>query len=381
MISPKAFYEALAESGVNFAVGVPDSLLKEFCAFADAALPADRHLIAANEGTAIGIAAGVHLATDGVPLVYLQNSGLGNTINPLLSLADSEVYGIPLVLLIGWRGEPGVKDEPQHVKQGRVSPAMLESMEIPFEVLDGDAQEADRIGRAAVQKARERSAPVAILVRKGAFGKAEERRQPTPRGDDMLEREQAIEVVTGTLPSAATVVSTTGHISRELYEQRERAGQSRASDFLTVGCMGHSSQIALGIALTKRDAPVVCLDGDGAALMHMGGLATIGTSDAENFVHVVLNNGVHGSVGGQPTVGFDISLTDVARACGYKTVRGPVTSEADIRNAVAELLQSKGPAFLEVHVKPGARADLGRPKETPAENKRLFTERLRNISS
>lgn len=377
MISPKAFYEALAETGVNFAVGVPDSLLKEFCAFADAALPADRHLIAANEGTAVAIAAGVHLATDGVPLVYLQNSGLGNTVNPLLSLTDPEVYSIPLVLLIGWRGEPGVKDEPQHVKQGRVSPAMLESMEIPFEVLDGDPDEADRIARAAVNMARERSAPVAILVRKGAFGKAEEKRQPTPRGEDLLEREQAIEVVTDTLPSTATVVSTTGHISRELYEQRVRAGQDRSSDFLTVGCMGHSSQIALGIALTKREAPVVCIDGDGAALMHMGGLATIGTSDAVNYVHVVLNNGVHGSVGGQPTVGFDISLTDVARACGYRTVRGPVTSESEIRETVAELLQEEGPCFLEVHVKPGARADLGRPKETPAENKRIFIDRLR----
>ena len=381
MISPKAFYESLAEAGVNFAVGVPDSLLKEFCAFADAALPADRHLIAANEGTAVAIAAGVHLATDGIPLVYLQNSGLGNTVNPLLSLADSEVYSIPLVLLIGWRGEPGVKDEPQHVKQGRVSPAMLESMEIPFEILDGDPDEADRIARAAVQKARERSAPVAILVRKGAFGKAEEKRSPSPRGDNLLEREQAIEVVTGVLPSTATVVSTTGHISRELYEQRERAGQGRASDFLTVGCMGHSSQIALGIALTKRNNPVVCLDGDGAALMHMGGLATIGTSDAANYVHVVLNNGVHGSVGGQPTVGFDISLTDIARACGYRAVRGPVTSEAHIRNTVSELLQSEGPTFLEVHVKPGARADLGRPKETPAENKQMFTRRLRNFPS
>lgn len=379
MISPKAFYEALADSGVNFAVGVPDSLLKEFCAFADAALPADRHLIAANEGTAVAIAAGVHLATDGIPLVYMQNSGLGNTVNPLLSLADAEVYGIPMVLLIGWRGEPGVKDEPQHVKQGRVSPAMLESMEIPFEVLDGNPEEADRIGRAAVAMARERSAPVAILVRKGAFGKAEEKRQPETRGENLLEREQAIEVVTDALPATATVVSTTGHISRELYEQRVRAEQDRSSDFLTVGCMGHSSQIALGIALTKRKHPVVCIDGDGAALMHMGGLATIGTSDANNYVHVVLNNGVHGSVGGQPTVGFDISLTDIARACGYRAVKGPVTIESDIRNAVAELLEAEGPTFLEVHVKPGARADLGRPKETPAENKQIFVNRLRNL--
>lgn len=380
MISPKAFYETLSEAGVNFAVGVPDSLLKEFCAYVDAALPADRHLIAANEGTAVGMAAGVHLSTDGVPLVYLQNSGLGNTINPLLSLADPEVYGLPMVLLVGWRAEPGVKDEPQHVKQGRVSPAMLDAMEIPWKSLDGDPDTADEHARWAVREARERSGPVVLLARKGAFGKAEEKRASEAPAADRLSREYAIEVVTDSLPDEATVVSTTGHISRELYEQRVRAGQDRASDFLTVGSMGHSSQIALGIALTKRDHPVVCLDGDGAVLMHMGGLATAGVSGAENFVHVVLNNGVHGSVGGQPTVGLEVSLASVARACRYPFVQGPVTSEAAIRDAIAGGLAQPGPAFVEVQVQPGARDDLGRPKETPAENKAMFVERLRGLS-
>ena len=379
MISPRAFYEALLDSGVNFVTGVPDSLLKEFCAFADAALPAERHLIAANEGTAVGIAAGVQLATGGVPLVYLQNSGLGNTVNPLLSLADPEVYGIPMVLLIGWRGEPGVQDEPQHVKQGRVSPELLKAMEIPCEILDGNPEVADRIARAAVEQALQRSGPVAILVRKGAFDKAEERRDPAPRGEDLLSREKAVEIVTSTLPKDATVVSTTGHISRELYEQRVRMGQDRSSDFLTVGCMGHASQIALGIALTSGH-PVVCLDGDGAALMHMGGLATIGTSGADNYLHVVLNNGVHGSVGGQPTVAMDINLTEVARACGYRAVRGPISGGNEIRSAIAGMLEEGGPAFVEIRVQPGARADLGRPRETPTENKRMFVERLRSPS-
>ncbi|UYO00436.1 MAG: phosphonopyruvate decarboxylase [Devosia sp.] len=377
MISPQAFYEVLSGAGVNFLVGVPDSLLKEFCAYVDAALPAERHLIAANEGTAMGIAAGVHLATGGLPMVYLQNSGLGNTVNPLLSLADPEVYGIPMIVLIGWRGEPGVKDEPQHVKQGRVSVAMLDAMEVPYKVLDGDPDAAAEAGRWAAAAAIERSGPVALLVRKGAFGKAEAKRNPVARSENLPGREEAIGIVTQSLPQASTIVSTTGMISRELYEQRVRLGQDRASDFLTVGSMGHASQIALGIALTRPDVPVVCIDGDGAALMHLGGMASIGVRAPKNFVHIVLNNGVHDSVGGQPTVGFDINLCGIAKACGYKNVEGPLTGAEAISEAVARLSSAEGPSLIEIHVRPGSRADLGRPKETPAENKALFVGRLK----
>ncbi|MDF1615656.1 phosphonopyruvate decarboxylase [Desulfurivibrio dismutans] len=377
MISPQAFHQALAAAGVNFVTGVPDSLLKEFCAYIDAALPPAQHLIAANEGAAVGIAAGVHLATGGVPLVYMQNSGLGNAVNPLLSLADPEVYGIPLVLLIGWRGEPGVKDEPQHVQQGRVSPAMLEAMEIPYQVLSADSAAVPDLAQDLVNKARERSGPVAILVRKKTFAPAEARRPAKTPAAELLRREEAVEAVTAALPAAATVVATTGHISRELYEQRLRANQDRAGDFLTVGSMGHSSQIALGLALADDRQPVVCLDGDGAALMHLGGLATIGAGGNLNYLHVVLNNGEHGSVGGQPTVAMEISLTGIARACGYRSVAGPLTAAEEISRAVTDLLAQPGPNFLEIQVRSAPRADLGRPKESPAENKQIFTQRLR----
>ncbi|ADH86540.1 phosphonopyruvate decarboxylase [Desulfurivibrio alkaliphilus] len=387
MISPRAFHQALAATGVNFFTGVPDSLLKEFCAYIDAALPPAQHLPAANEGTAIGIAAGVHLATGEVPLIYMQNSGLGNAVNPLLSLADPEVYGMPLLLLVGWRGEPGLKDEPQHVKQGRVSPAMLEAMEIPYRVLGPeDAASAADLVSDLVAQAKDRSGPVAILVRKKTFAKSEAKRPATSPNADLLRREEAVEAVTAALPAAATVVATTGHISRELYEQRLRANQDRAGDFLTVGSMGHSSQIALGLALADGRNPVVCLDGDGAALMHLGGLATIGATGKANspehgrplnYLHVVLNNGEHGSVGGQPTVAMEISLTDIARGCGYRAVHGPLSGEAEIRRAVADLLAQPGPRFLEIRVRSAPRADLGRPRETPAENKQIFIQRLR----
>ncbi len=379
MITPQAFYNALADAGVNYVVGVPDSLLKEFCAYADAVLPPERHLISVNEGTALAIGAGVHLATGGVPLVYLQNSGLGNAVNPLLSLADPEVYGIPLVLLVGWRGEPGIKDEPQHVKQGRVSPAMLKAMEIPFEILTGDSAEAERTARWAVEHARRHGCPVVILVRKGSFGEAEQCSNPVICKRNLLSRENVIELILEALPISVSIVSTTGMISRELYERRTHSQQDHSRDFLTVGSMGHASQIALGIALSKLHHNVVCLDGDGAALMHMGGLATIGTSGVKRYMHILLNNGVHDSVGGQPTVAFDIDFSGVARACGYKNVLGPITDSAEMLSSIDFCLKNEGPCFLEVHVKPGARADLGRPKESPAENKTLFNDRLRRL--
>ncbi len=377
MISPRDFHAALAAEGVDFLAGVPDSLLKDFCAYVDAALPPEGHVIAANEGTAVGLAVGHHLATDSMPVVYLQNSGLGNTINPLLSLADPEVYGIPMIVLIGWRGAPGVKDEPQHVKQGRVTPALLDAMEIPYRELDGDPAAAEEAAIWAATTARETGAPVVLLVHKGAFGKAEMKRPSREVSESMMTREAAIQLITGTLPAGATIVATTGMISRELYESRGELGQDRASDFLTVGSMGHASQIALGIARAKPGAQVVCLDGDGAALMHLGGMATIGTSETGELLHIVLNNGAHDSVGGQPTVAQQISLTGIALACGYNRVEGPVEAEADIRAQVASLAQVSGRRFLEVRVRPGSRADLGRPRETPAENKAQFIAQLR----
>ena len=378
MISPKAFHSVLVAEGVDFFVGVPDSLLKEFCAYVDAALPPEKHVIAANEGSAVALAAGHHLATGNIAVTYLQNSGLGNTVNPLLSLADREVYAIPMIVLIGWRGTPGVADEPQHIKQGRVTPDLLEAMEIPYRTLDGDAAAAEEAARWAVEAARTLQGPVALLVHKGAFAKSEEKRAAAVACQDLLSREEAIALVTGQLPPSATVVATTGMISRELYEQRVANGQDRSSDFLTVGSMGHASQIALGIARARPAADVVCLDGDGSVLMHMGGMATIGTTSVGNLFHIVLNNGAHDSVGGQPTVAFDISLTAIARACGYDMVEGPLNDADAIAEQVSRMSQMSGRRFLELRVAKGSRADLGRPKESPLENKAAFVARLRD---
>lgn len=377
MISPKRFYSTLESEGVAFLSGVPDSLLKEFCAYVDAVVPINAHTIAANEGSAIALAAGFHLATGKLPLVYLQNSGLGNTINPLLSLTDSEVYSLPMVVLIGWRGGPGLQDEPQHIKQGRVTPALLDAMELPWRELTGDPDAAEGLAVWASQKAVEISAPVVLLVHRGAFSEAEDRHPVSEMNAAELTRENAIALITSILSPDTVVVATTGMISRELHDQRIRFDQDTSSDFLTVGSMGHASQIALGIAQARDDLNVVCLDGDGAALMHMGGLATIGTTRAGNLLHIVLNNGVHDSVGGQPTAARHMSLSGVAAACGYETIAEVVTTESELINVMTQLASESGKRFVEVRVKPGSRPGLGRPKETPRANRDALIGRLR----
>ena len=366
----KVFFESVKRSGIRWFTGVPDSLLKDFCAYVTDHAAADEHLIAANEGSSVGLAAGYYLATGEPAMVYLQNSGLGNTINPFTSLADPDVYGIPMLILIGWRGEPGRKDEPQHVKMGAVTRELLDAAGVPWAVLPGDAAEAEQVLEQATTSMRERQGPFALLVPKGTF-------EPYKLvggtvSSYPLTREEAIGAFVDTLPEDALVVSTTGKPSRELFDHRVRAGDaSGGADFLTVGSMGHSSQIALGVAMQQREQPVYCLDGDGAVLMHMGGLASIGTSGLSNFKHVVLNNGAHDSVGGQPTVGFTIDIPKIALACGYRSAHSASTLD-EMRDGLKALAEAPGPALLELRIKTGARADLGRPTRTPREGRDLF---------
>ena len=373
MIKPQFFYELLKENGTGFFTGVPDSLLKSFCAYLTDTAGSKNHIIAANEGCAVGLAAGYYFATGNVPLVYMQNSGLGNTVNPLLSLADREVYSVPLLLVIGWRGEPNVHDEPQHIKQGRVTCSLLDAMEIPYCILSDEEAEAKVQLEKAYSHIKASSSPYAVVVRKGIFDSYKLKTNEAVPAE--MSREEAIEKIILNAPSNACFVSTTGMASRELYELRDKHGQGHAKDFLTVGSMGHASQIALGIALTKEDKTVFCIDGDGAAIMHLGGLTAIGSQRPKNMVHIVLNNGAHDSVGGQPTVGRKINLCAVAQACGYDKVVSVKTLE-ELQSRLKELCTNSGSVFIEVLVSKGARADLGRPKSSPIENKRAFMEFL-----
>lgn len=372
MQSCAVVYEELRKQGFNFFTGVPDSLLKDFCAYITDHVPPSAHVIAANEGNAVALAVGHFLGTGEPALVYMQNSGIGNTVNPLLSLADPEVYSIPMLLVIGWRGEPGFKDEPQHVKQGRVMTDLLDAMEIPWRVLDASTQDPAALIAAACAPMRDRMGPAALLVREGTFERYTLRSDR--QTDFPMTREDAVKAIVDALDPTDVVVSTTGKTSRELFEHRKATGVP-GNDFLTVGGMGHTASIAMGLARSQPARRVVCLDGDGSAIMHMGSLAVIGNSGLTNLLHVVINNGSHESVGGQPTVGHEIDFPTIARACGYRHASSVSTLEA-LRESVAMLRQVEGPALLEVKVRIGSRSNLGRPTSTPLENRDALMKRL-----
>ena len=366
MVSPKFFIDALASQNIDFFAGVPDSLLKNICAYITDNLPKEQNIIAANEGGAIGIAAGYHLSTGRIPVVYMQNSGEGNIINPLASLTDKEVYNIPVLLLIGWRGMPGIHDEPQHVKQGKITTGLLNTMGINYTVLSKEEDKAESQIQKAVDYMQRTKEVYALVIEKDTFETYT--LQNNVDSGLTLSREEAIETVVDQLQANAVVVSTTGMISRELFEIRERRGQDHAHDFLTVGSMGHASQIALGIALQQPNRPVYCFDGDGASIMHMGNMAITASMQPRNYIHIIYNNGAHDSVGGQPTVGLDIDFVAIAKALGYKrtyTCDSVVSLKANLMDAQAH----EGPCLIEVKVRKGNRKDLGRPTTTPVQNK------------
>ena len=375
MISPSRFFNELKSRDVDFFTGVPDSLLKNLCAYITDNLPASQHIIAANEGGAVALAAGYYLASGRIPVVYMQNSGLGNTVNPLMSLTDKLVYNIPVLLIIGWRGEPGVKDEPQHIKQGLITLPLLDTLGIEQEVLVEDEALLHEQMERAFTHMRETGESFGLVVRKGTFDAYSP--HSTHMSELTLSRERAIELITGTVGADDVIVSTTGKISRELFEYRVAMNQGHQQDFLTVGSMGHASQIALGIAINQQTRNIYCFDGDGATIMHTGNMAIIGTVAPSNYYHVVFNNGAHDSVGGQPTVGLKVDIPAIAKAMGYKTVIS-VDNEADLISQLKDLTKKQAPLLREVKVKKGARNDLGRPTTTPIENKNALIAFLKN---
>jgi phosphonopyruvate decarboxylase len=373
MIRPQYFYDTLKSYGIDFYTGVPDSLLKSLCAYLTQNSESTKNIIAANEGGAIGLAAGHYLATKEIPVVYMQNSGIGNAVNPLLSLADEDVYRIPILLIVGWRGEPNIHDEPQHVKQGKITIPLFDTMGIKNEILATEEQDINAQIKRAVDYMQEKQTSYALIVKKGTFEKYKLSEKTEKYLE--LEREKAVQLVASALDNNSVVISTTGKISRELFEYREMKGENHEHDFLTVGSMGHSSQIALGIALAQKDRKVYCFDGDGAVIMHMGSLGIVGNLAPENFYHILFNNGAHDTVGGQPTIGFNINFIQIAHHLGYKSV-----ISVDNENALQSILHSldtyEAPVFLEIKVRKGSRDDLGRPTTTPIQNKQSLMDFL-----
>lgn len=376
MIDVDKFYKKLIKNQIEFFTGVPDSLLKSFCAYIKDTTHEDKNISAANEGNAVGIASGYYLASKKIGLVYMQNSGLGNIVNPIASLDDKLVYNIPVFLLVGWRGEPGKKDEPQHKKQGMITLETLELLNIKYSVIDEftENNQAEEIIDKACDYMRETNEPYAVVVKKNAFKEYELKN--SIYNDFEMSREEAIETILDSINDSSVIVSTTGMISRELFELRDKKNEKHNRDFLTVGSMGHASQIALGIAMTDKTRNVYCFDGDGAMLMHLGGLPVIGNQKPKNLKHILFNNGAHDSVGGQDTVGLNISMPLIAEASGYVKVYSCSTKE-ELKRYSQIINECEGPVLLEIKVRKGARKDLGRPNKTPIENKEAFMDFIR----
>ena len=370
MIELKSFLKALKSVNIQFVTGVPDSLLKDICAYISDNLPPTQHVIATNEGSAIGLAIGNYLATKLVPLVYLQNSGIGNVVNPLVSLADPSVYGIPILLMIGWRGEINkemqIKDEPQHQRQGKITLAQLDLLNIPYVIINKDSRNIDDLIAKSVNSAISRKGPFAIVVRKNSFEKYKKLNNRLIKDIYLPSRKRVLEMILKNIPNSIPIVSTTGVSSRELFEIRKKIGNNVQSDFLTIGGMGHASQIAAGIAIAKMEKKIFCFDGDGAALMHTGVFAI--NADQENLVHVLINNGVHDSVGGQPTKGQKLNFSKIAKAFGYK-YSFRVKDINKIGDLLRIVLNQSGSTFIEIICKSGYSADLSRPSKSLDQSK------------
>ncbi|MDA7600993.1 phosphonopyruvate decarboxylase [Gammaproteobacteria bacterium] len=371
-INTKEFFKEASKLGIEYYSGVPDSLLKDFCGFASDNLPGSSHQIAANEGSALSLGIGYHLSTKQIPLVYFQNSGLGNLVNPLLSLADEDVYSVPLLMLIGWRGQPKINDEPQHVKQGKVMLAMLDAMDITYFMLSDDTSNAVKDLKEAYINAKNNSKPVALIARKGIF--SEYKRKINIPFTGLVKRIEAINFIIKKLPKETVFVSTTGFTSRELFYAREINNQSHEKDFMLVGGMGHAISVATGIKHGGFSGPVCCLDGDGSFLMHMGSSAVSILEGVRGITHVIFNNGMHESVGGQPTVANKLNIESVASQFGYTVCRSHHAING-IKEFFDEIDLSES-NFLEIICSPSDIDNLPRPSETPLQSKVNFMKRI-----
>ena len=355
MVDQKALFEALDAMGVDFFTGVPDSLLNDFCLYMTHNMTSEQHVMAANEGNAVAIAAGHYMATGKLPLVYMQNSGIGNATNPLLSLTHGCVYGIPMLLVIGWRGDPAINDHAQHRKQGELTPVLMKDMDIPYEILDDETTVIEKFRKAAA-KARELSSPVALIAKKAILTeKVKKQQYPESK---LMNREEAVAAVVDVLGSDAIYLGTTGRATREVHEQLKEHGVGEGHEFQNVGSMGHVSSVGLGLALGRPDRLIVVFDGDAAAVMHMGALATNCRYKAGNMLHIVLNNGVNESVGGQPSAGYVVNLTGVAESCGYCTPGHAVETKEELQRIVRDYQKGEMPMFIDLHVRQGIRSDM-----------------------
>ena len=370
-IKPKVLHNILKKHGIEFYTGVPDSTIKDSCFYLEEVIPSNNHIIAANEGNSVGIATGYHLSSGKIPFVYMQNSGLGNAINPLTSLADETVFSIPMIIMIGWRGEPGTKDAVQHQKDGEIQESLLKALKIPYQILSLDSDKLESQIALSIDTSRTNSSPFVILVRRNSFEKfIPDDKQNQVFFSDMS-REYALSTIFDSIEKSAIIVSTTGKISRELYEIKAKSSSKQEREMMVVGSMGHASSIALGVSLNNPDRQVYCIDGDGSIIMHTGIMATIGKYSGSNFKHIVINNFSHDSVGGQSSNSEVVDFSYLSKSFSYKNFFR-ISKKSDFDSIFDNFLNSATPSFLEIIVNKGARSDLSRPNRTPLENKKDF---------
>jgi phosphonopyruvate decarboxylase len=364
--APRGLVDVLVSCGVRFATGVPDSLLAPLCDQVD-----DRrsiqHIIAASEGSALALGGGHYLATGQRPLIYMQNSGLPNAINPYLSMCHPSAYAIPSIWVIGWRGEPGVPDEPQHRAIGAATEGLLALLNVPvFMLRSGDADELDRLE--AWMQDREQGT-VAVLVSARAVDA--DRRAPRRLEARPLKRREVLEHLVTGLDEEDTIFAGIGHVGRELLAVRGGAPTEFAGDLLCVGGMGHASQFALGFALARPERRVWCLDGDGAFTMHMGACSWLTRHPEQRFIHVLFDNGVHASVGGQPVCGQAVDFGRIAGALGYQHIERVSTLPA-AQAALDQARARRAPTFLWCMVDERSASGLPRPRLELAARRELF---------
>ena len=355
MVNQEILFSSLQKMGISFFTGVPDSLLNDFCLYLVNNIPDGQHVMAANEGNAVAIAAGHYMATGNIPVVYMQNSGIGNATNPLLSLTHDCVYGIPMILVIGWRGDPAISDHVQHQKQGELTPVLMNDMDIPYEILDDEKTVVQKF-EWAIAKAKEISSPVALIAKKAILTEKVKKQQYAE--SNLMNREEAVSAVLDVLGDKAIYLGTTGRATREVNEQLKEHGIGEGHEFQNVGSMGHVSSVGLGIALARPEQNIVVFDGDAAVVMHMGALATNCRYKAGNMIHIVLNNGVNESVGGQPSAGYVVNLTKIASACGYQTPGHAVETKEELQDIIKNHQKGGMPLFIDLHVRQGIRSDM-----------------------
>ena len=378
MISCEALFDVFRKNGISFFSGVPDSTFKDWMKFLS-----DHHggkltnIIACNECEAISLVSGYYLATRKIGVVYMQNSGEGKAVNPLTSLCDPDVYSIPLIMMIGWRGEPGKKDEPQHIKMGKVMLPLLETLEVPYEILPDEIEKAENVIANMVTISQDRRSPVALIIKRNTFEKFDLANTEVggSSNEASMDREDAIKIIVDNIEGDEIIVSTTGKTSRELFEHRVQRGEE-PKDFYTVGSMGCATSIANGIALSKQHKKVMIFDGDGAVLMQMGSLATVGYYHAKNLYHIIFDNNSYDSTGGQPTTANRVDFEKIALGCSYRSAV-TVKTKTELMNELNSLKNVQGPHMIIVKVKKGSRKNLGRPTKTPIENKEEFMKRLK----